>query len=428
MTVRTVACANCGARYRIPESFQGAKARCKGCGATIEIATSIVDPDAPKPAAKPAAPAKSARKSAAKPEKAPARSGRAAPKSAAKRGAGTRGKATAGSARRGASKSAGAEEEAEAAAPRARGARSSRASAGRGSSRAASRGSSRAGARGRRGGDDEAEAKSKAPIFIGSAIGVAVLGIAAFFLFGGDEKPKQDENTVAKSSEEAGDATKKSGAVADTSADKSATEAVAKKADEDKAAKEAAAKKEADAAAKSAAEEKAAAAKKDETAKKEPAAKGKVSPYDAKTELEPLEFPEDIDEELRKKVTALANTAVEDEGLAGQRALRELKKTPRAAFVAIVNELRKLDYMDYDYAMTGFTVHKAMEEMLMGRNVPYRVPSPGQPVKQDDAYWNAKCVAALHRFWNNNVKGGTKEGWDEWTAQRKKNLADAEKK
>ena len=39
---RVVACANCGARYRIPESFKASKSRCKGCGATIEIASSIV--------------------------------------------------------------------------------------------------------------------------------------------------------------------------------------------------------------------------------------------------------------------------------------------------------------------------------------------------------------------------------------------------
>lgn len=393
------------------------------------IATSIVDPEAPKaaaakPAPKPEAPAKpaaaekpAAPKASARKER-PARSGRAAP---AKKSA--RGKAGAASTRRGARQSADAGDEAEEAKPARRGAAAGRGRAAAGGARAARGASARGAARGRRGAAEEVEAKSKTPVLIGSAVGVAVLGIGLYFAFagGGDKTTKVDDmKSVAKKNEEPKkDASKKPGPKKDDKVakkpedtSKKPADAVADASKGDKKAEEAStAKKDAKKSAKK-------PAKKAKGAKKT----AKATPFDAKT-LPVLDLPEDLSDEDKKKVLALADTAIQDEGIRGMRALKELGENPRAAIPALTNELRKLDYMDADYAQTGFVVYKALEKMTMGRTPRYRAPTPGQPVKQEDAWWNAKCVKALHRLYD-MIGAGSKEGWDEFVEKRKKNLAE----
>ena len=37
MSLTPVECANCGAKYRLPESFKADKAKCKKCGGVVEI-------------------------------------------------------------------------------------------------------------------------------------------------------------------------------------------------------------------------------------------------------------------------------------------------------------------------------------------------------------------------------------------------------
>lgn len=421
MTVRTVACANCGARYRIPESFQGAKARCKACGAAIEIANSIV-PDAPPAAAKPAterpAPKASEQKAVVKPAAKPAARAAAKPTrsaSAAKsRTATSRGKAT-----------TAANDGDEGDAPRRAGARST---AGRAGARA-----SAGAARARRGEDSEA-AKSKAPLFAGIGIGVAVLGVAAYFLMSG----KGDEQGTKKDNQAVVEAPKnEEGSPATSTKDAAkAEEAVAKKdAASAKDAKEASAKTDADAGAKESAKADAAAEASKKDAPKAVAEKGEakkpeaiVTPFDARTELSDLDFPADVDEATAKEFAELAKTAVEDDSLHGQRALRSLKEKPRLAFVALANALRVVDYTSTEQAEIAFSVHKAIEEMLEGQNFPFKVTAAGEDVKPADAYWNAKCVRLMQDFYNKSLAGGTQEGWDNWIKNRRRKLAEAEKK
>ena len=38
MSVLAIACDNCGAKYRLPESFSGDKAKCQKCGSVIDVA------------------------------------------------------------------------------------------------------------------------------------------------------------------------------------------------------------------------------------------------------------------------------------------------------------------------------------------------------------------------------------------------------
>ena len=52
MPLTQITCANCGAQYRLPESFSAATAKCKKCGATIDVAAQR-DGGAKEPEAKP---------------------------------------------------------------------------------------------------------------------------------------------------------------------------------------------------------------------------------------------------------------------------------------------------------------------------------------------------------------------------------------
>ena len=434
MSVRTIACANCGARYRIPESFQGAKARCKSCGATIEIANSIVSDDAPAAPSKPAAASGASRSASSR------SSSKSSKASSARSGKGSR-----SSARRGAASRASKDDDGDDAPKRGaraggRSSRGGRAAGGRSGGRAA-RGSAR-----RARSDDDAPQKNNTPILIGVGA-VVVLGIAGFFIFGGNgnEPGKGDgkQPGVAKNDEtgkkDAGksDATKDAGkkdATADAGkkdagkgdsgkgdavADKGkAAEAAGKTGDG--TAEAAAAKKDAD--AKKAA---AAAAKKKADAKK--AAKSKVSPFNAKTELEDIAFPSDVTDSEKAELQKLGKDVFEFGAMRGKRAMTKLKAMPRKAFPVLFNGLRGLDYMDSDDVGTAFYVVKELEEMLLGNNIPLRIPQFGEPIKQEDSWWNQKCLKALVGFWEKQVDSGDKDAWDAWVKLRKKNLAKKEK-
>ena len=55
MSLIPIVCANCGAKYRLPETFKSDHAKCKKCGAVIDVAGQR--DVAPEPAAEAAAPA-----------------------------------------------------------------------------------------------------------------------------------------------------------------------------------------------------------------------------------------------------------------------------------------------------------------------------------------------------------------------------------
>ncbi|MFN9758232.1 MAG: TIGR00266 family protein, partial [Planctomycetota bacterium] len=62
MTVYQIACDNCGAKYKLPETFAGKQAKCQKCGSVIEVQKQreAASAAAAAPAAKPAAAARPA--------------------------------------------------------------------------------------------------------------------------------------------------------------------------------------------------------------------------------------------------------------------------------------------------------------------------------------------------------------------------------
>jgi hypothetical protein len=95
MSVLAIACDNCGAKYRLPESFSGDKAKCQKCGSVIDVAAQRKAAAAPAPVAQPKAapapkeetvakkPAARASRTEAKAEAAPAARSRRGDKAAA---------------------------------------------------------------------------------------------------------------------------------------------------------------------------------------------------------------------------------------------------------------------------------------------------------------------------------------------------------
>src|SRR5262249_61989221 len=74
MTLLQIVCDNCGAKYRLPETFSGAKAKCKQCNSAIDVAAQRAAAQAPAAAATPAAARPARAGSPARPAPSPARS------------------------------------------------------------------------------------------------------------------------------------------------------------------------------------------------------------------------------------------------------------------------------------------------------------------------------------------------------------------
>ncbi|GEM_PF-2878964 len=414
---RTISCGNCGAKYRIPANFRGAKARCKACGGVIDIETQgLASTSTPKPAAKPALPPSSA--PAAKPKTAAAKPGRSAPRTAGRpaKAAGTGRGARAGAGRRGAR--AGKEKED----------RGARAPSRGGRGRAAPRGG-----RGRRG--EAPEAKSKTPLILGIAGLVIVLGVAGFFVFSGNDAGKGASKTEDRVA--AKDTGKETGSPA--GAESSSKEGT--KPESSAAAKVAAAEgpggnttgtaegtakepkegKPAEAAAKKPAEtKKPAAAKKKKKKKKKPKWGELHRPFDAKT-LPELEFTADTTEEEKAEIKKLVAKALDpDAGIWGTRAIKKLTEMGRKAIPGILNALRTVDYMSQEGSEMAFLMNKTLEEILLGRNAGF-VQVQGTP-KPEVAWWNAATVKAWQRFWRDVLGSGDEEVFKDFLKKRRENI------
>ena len=315
-----VQCQNCGARYKIPDSFKSDKAKCKACGNMIDVA-----------AARAGGEADEAPKAAAKPR-------------AASTG-GTR-KPRASKRRRG-----------EAEAPKAKAA-------------PAENGPLTRRRRGPHGAEDHAhdedgnrvryeKKKDNTPMIAGIVI-VAMLVVAGVF-YALWEPPPENTNTAsnenATKNEKAGDADKESATdpnkagdanakEGDTAkADAEAADAEAKKKAADKKAKAAAAKKKAE-AAKKAAE---AAAKKEI---KDP--KDVFKPAD---HLEKLPRPDTVTEAEEKEVNELLEEG-RDTSFRGAKALRQLGTKSYKILPLVANRLLTLDYAKEEDNLYAFQICK----------------------------------------------------------------------
>jgi type II secretory pathway pseudopilin PulG len=387
---RVIACANCGAKFKLPDSFTSPKAKCKSCGAVIEIESSIVSADAPA-TPKPAAPKATPRASTgAASEERPARSSRAGGR------AGARGsKVGAGRARRGRQ----ADGEEEAASPR-RGAGARRgAAAGRGGARAG-RGRGRAAA-------DEAPEGNKTGLYLGVGGGlVAIIAVVLFFVLSGQKEepkqPEQNQQTAQNQKEQQqpakqDEASKKDEQTAST--EESNTPAKVDETTKEDPKKETPAKE--------------ATAKKDDSSPK-------TSAFDAKT-LSELEWAPDTTSAQKEEIKKLIEKALEP-GMSGVRALRKLESEDfaRHAFPAIVNRLRTFNYFNGEQAALAYSFHKTLEKITLGRNAGYKPPMDEYAdVPEEDAYWNAKCVKPWHRMWESQFMSGDLDAWEQFMAKRK---------
>lgn len=361
MSVLQIVCQNCGAKYKLPESFQGDKAKCKACGAVIDVAAQRAGggsggASSPKPAElKPAG----AKPAAARPTRS-ASSGRAA-----------------GSSRGAAGSSRGAAET----------------SGGAGSSRRSASASGGRAAGGRRGAAEATPKKKGNPALLIGGIVVVVAIVVAVLMSGGDE-PKPTEQT--QTAQGTGGSTESNTGTTPAAAQQTPAESTSTGAG---AAPEAATP----ASEQPATEE---ATQTPEPKKPEPA---KPAPAPAKTEvttradvfdpktLDALEYPAEVDSETQATIAeALQDLA--DGGVAGIRAKGKLEEIGWPAIFGIINYLRTLDYFDSDASMTAYELNRLLEAMAVGINVGYRPPQIGEEQSLEDVDWNAKTVKAWIRL------------------------------
>jgi hypothetical protein len=390
-----IVCANCGAKYKLPADFKSATAKCKGCGATIDVASQL------KAAAAPAA---------SKPVSAPAPSSRPASRPVA------------------ASKAVDKPAASDAAA---RGARGTRERSGASSS--GRRGASRASRRGA--GDDEAAPKKGGKgVLIGSAVGVVALGVVGFFVFGGGGSTPAPATTPVAAAPDAGS---KVPTAADAAATKMDEAQLAAKAEADALAKElsgegAGDKKAAtdssdpEAAASKPAESKKPAkkpAKKDPDAKpeeKKPLTADEV--FDSRT-LPPLEFNADVEQSVRDEITSLCDD-LRNGGMAGRKAKKRLEELGHPAMVGVINAYAAIDFKNPDQAMYAFEMNKLLTNAFGAGtiSVNFKPTQAGEPIPLETADWNAKTVNAWRRFWDMHKD---KEVWERMLKKRKEGKSDA---
>ncbi len=374
MSAIQIVCTNCGAKYRIPDTFKGTQAKCKSCGATIDVAAQVEAAGQPEaPATKPVA----ATPAAAKPARArpaAARAGRktddsddGGPEHRRARGAG--------------------------------GARSSRRS-GRDSS-----GGGRPRRGGRRRGGEEAEGgeekKGNTGLLIGGGIGLlAVLVVVLVFVLGGGDDPTTEQ--TASGNQAAG---RQAGAPADQ------TEGEGQGGDTAAA--------EADASGEGGEVEEAAAPEPEKKPEPKPAARVELTRatiFNPRTELEPLEWPAYMTDEEKAEVTELVE-AVKNGGIWGTRAKPKLEKLGHRSLVGIINALRELDYTDSFQSMKAYEFNRLLQDMTAGNNFGFRTVNIGETVPLDVAHWNARIV----REWQKRSRQwDTAEAFDEYLKQKKK--------
>ncbi len=385
-----IVCANCGAKYKLPADFKAASAKCKGCGATIDVAGQLQAAKSPAPKA-PAAAATASKAAPTKPSRAE--------------------KPAASSSRRGA-----------AAAAEASGSRSSRRA---GSSARRGRGSDgdesdAEGGRRRRGGAPAAKKGNPAVLFGSLALLVILGGGLTFFMLKGGDKPA-DVNSTAQNS----------GAQdANAGATGSAATEGAKDAGHAKPGDPAATGGSAQATGSGTAEP----TKPKDPPKDPPKDAPKDAPKDPPKEaeptkpltaaevfdprtLDPLEYPEYVAAALRTEIDSLCGD-LRNGGRAGREAKRRLAEIGHPALVGVINAYQKIDFKDPDQSMFAFEMNKLLTDSFGAGVVStnFKVTLQGDPIPPETADWNAKTVNAWRRFWGMYPE---KEKWEAMIARRK---------
>lgn len=376
MTVYQIACDNCGAKYKLPETFTGKQAKCQKCGSVIEVQKQrdAASAAAAAPAAKPAAAArpavdrsKPAAAEAAKPAAArPARAGKA-------------------------------EDGAE------------------------------GGKKGR--GEREKKKDNTMPITL-AAVGLLVVAGAVFFLVGGKDKPAETPKPAEPVKQEQAKAEAPKAEAPKAEEPKAeAPKAEAPKAEAPKAeapkAEPAAAQSE---PAKAETPASAPAAPDDPTRPKKPWERMRNAPASMADVADPkgygeVPWPPSIDEATKIKLRGLAEDAAGD-GIRSTRAKNELQKTGWAGIFAVVEQLQKLDYKQPEQAMVGFDLNKLLETITGGVNLRYEPVDAGESIPAAKAEWNTRTVKGWIEFAG---RSADQEAYDKARAERLKKAGGADK-
>jgi len=358
-----IVCDNCGAKYRLPETFTNTKAKCKQCGSAIDVA---VQRHAAVTGAAPAAsPAAAARPAMARPAK-----------------------------------------------------EQSRPSSRRDSARSESR---TAGRRGGRSGDgEEPQKKSKVGLIVSGAFAVVALIIVIVVMSGSKNEPeKKDAAKAPAAAPPKTDAPKP-----EVKAPAPQNAPAANPVPPTQPNKEPSKPVEANAPKPAPAPSQPPAASKPES-RPEPVERWttmKIASmdmvFDPKANTKPLDYPSYVTDEDKAKMAELLQQ-FRDGGAKGGRAKDALAKMGHMAMFAIVNHLRELDYKNTADEMRGFELNKVLEKMLMA-NMGYATVDLDEQIDPRKAEFNAQTVVA----WIRNVqqKWPTKEKYDEFIATRQKTL------
>jgi hypothetical protein len=385
MTVYQIACDNCGAKYKLPETFQGKQAKCQKCGSVIEVqkqreaasAAAAAPASKPAPAARPAVD-RSKPATAAAPKQAAA----AAPKPAAR--AGRAGKADADD-----------------------GGRPGR-------------------------GERETKKDNTMPVLLAGLGLLAVAGGLFFLTQGGDAKPAEPAKAGPVQAQAAPAAPAPAATpAASTPAAAPAAPTPAAPAKSEPAASEPAASEPAKAEP-AKAEPPAAAATpavpEDPTRPKKPWERMRNAPASIAEVADPKSYgdvpwPPGIDDAAKGKLRELAAEAAGD-GIRSTRAKNELQKAGWPAIFALVEQLQKLDYKQAEPSMVGFDLNKLLETITGGVNLRYEPVDAGESIPAAKAEWNTRTVKGWIEFAGRSVD---QEAYDKARAERLKKAGGADK-
>ena len=394
MSVLAIACDNCGAKYRLPESFSGDKAKCQKCGSVIDVAAQRKTAGAPATAPAPAP------KTASVPLSPPTRKKESA--------VGTRAASTSAA-------------KVEAAPTRL--ARSSRGTS-------AEPAEAKDGKSGRTRGDrkeaGEREPKKNNTMLLAGG-GIAALAIVAVIvvLGSGRKEPAKGTDQAVVGNQEAAkpapEASKQDVAPpqpkvepktepktepAPVLADAS-SKLLDGKAEPAVATTEKPAAKEAEAPAQPA----------DDGTPKEKWERNTTKSIDEVFDVKSLgELPwtAEADDAKREEVRALVATVV-DGGKPARAAKTELEKMGYFAAFGIVERLRQLDYKSSSEQMTAWEFNKVLETIFAGLNAGFVAVEDGVDLDPRKADHNARTAEAWSRFLG---KYPTKAEFDAWRKER----------
>ncbi|MEO0481773.1 MAG: hypothetical protein AAF196_20090 [Planctomycetota bacterium] len=404
MSLLQIVCQNCGAKYRLPETFSGDRAKCKSCGSVIDVAAQR-DGNAGATQKVQAQPAK-ARPAAAKPAAAKPAGARAAggasKKTTAKKAGAKKATARAGSRR------AAAEDEDEA--PR-----------GRAGARRSSGGGSRRSSR-------EAEPAKNNNMMIYGGLGAVVLIVVLIVALGGDNDPNPNDNgdgqnQVADNSESNGSGSQ-SNSNDSSAGNNDSTGGETNAGDQTPTEDPSAGSNDGNAEETS---EDPSTGGNDAQPSEDPTPTEETveNPYDPRTELEAIAWPESIAADDREEAEGWVED-LEFGGFAGINAKKRLTDNYWVGTFAVLNKLRTLDLSDADQVRYGDDLTRHFtEQMIAGIVVPWRNVNPSETPSNADRDRNGKNVKALFDWANRALTGdnpylAAKDSFEAWVETRRK--------